>query len=75
MQAQRSLKVALAVLIAVMSVSAMAQADPLPSWNDTAAKKSIIAFVENVPKQGTPDFVPTAERIATFDNDGTLWTE
>jgi phosphoglycolate phosphatase-like HAD superfamily hydrolase len=49
--------------------------DPLPSWNDTAPKKAIIAFVERVTKEGTPDFVPVADRIATFDNDGTLWVE
>lgn len=50
-------------------------ADPLPSWNDGASKKSIIAFVEKTTKEGSPDFVPVAERIATFDNDGTLWAE
>jgi len=50
-------------------------ADPLPSWNDTASKKSLIAFVERVTKTGSPDFVPAPERIATFDNDGTLWAE
>jgi hypothetical protein len=50
-------------------------AGPRPSWNEGAAKKSIVAFVERVTKQGSPDFVPTAERIATFDNDGTLWAE
>lgn len=50
-------------------------ADPLPSWNDTAPKKAIVAFVENVTKEGSPDFVPGQERIATFDNDGTLWAE
>jgi hypothetical protein len=50
-------------------------ADPLPSWNDTAAKKSIVAFVERVTRQDSPDFVPVAERIAVFDNDGTLWCE
>jgi hypothetical protein len=50
-------------------------ADPLPSWHDTAPKKAIVAFVEKVTKPGSPDFVPEAERIATFDNDGTLWTE
>jgi hypothetical protein len=50
-------------------------ADPLPSWNDTAPKKAIIAFVEKVIKQGSADFVPPAERIAVFDNDGTLWPE
>ncbi|MGD0445294.1 MAG: HAD family hydrolase [Edaphobacter sp.] len=49
--------------------------DPLPSWNDTAPKKNIIAFVEKVTKEGSPDFVPVADRIATFDNDGTLWVE
>jgi phosphoglycolate phosphatase-like HAD superfamily hydrolase len=50
-------------------------ADPLPSWNDTAPKQAILAFVEKVTKEGSPDFVPIAERIATFDNDGTLWSE
>ncbi len=50
-------------------------ADSLPSWNDTAPKKAIVTFVERVTKQGSPDFVPEAERIATFDNDGTLWAE
>jgi hypothetical protein len=49
--------------------------DLLPSWNDTAPKKAIVAFVEKVTKQGGADFVPTAERIAVFDNDGTLWSE
>jgi phosphoglycolate phosphatase-like HAD superfamily hydrolase len=50
-------------------------ADPLPSWNEGAAKKSIVEFVAKVTKRGSPDFVPPAERIATFDNDGTLWAE
>ena len=50
-------------------------ADPLPSWNNTAPKKAIIAFVEDVTKPGSHDFVPVEERIATFDNDGTLWSE
>jgi phosphoglycolate phosphatase-like HAD superfamily hydrolase len=49
--------------------------DPLPSWNDTAPKNAIVGFVERVTKQGSPDFVPPPERIATFDNDGTLWAE
>ncbi|HVH25347.1 MAG TPA: hypothetical protein VM818_01260 [Vicinamibacterales bacterium] len=49
--------------------------DPLPSWNDTAPKKAIVAFVERVTKEDSPDFVPVSERIATFDNDGTLWAE
>jgi phosphoserine phosphatase len=50
-------------------------ADPLSSWNDGKAKQSIVAFVEKVTKEGSPDFVPVPERIATFDNDGTLWAE
>ena len=50
-------------------------ADPLPSWNDGKAKHAIVTFVECVTKEGTPDFVPAAERIAVFDNDGTLWSE
>ncbi len=49
--------------------------EPLPSWNDTAPKRAIVAFVERVTNQVSPDFVPPAERIATFDNDGTLWAE
>ncbi len=49
--------------------------NPLQSWNDGPAKKSIIDFVAKVTKDGSPDFVPPAERIATFDNDGTLWAE
>ena len=53
----------------------VAAEDPLPSWNDAPAKKSLVAFVEKVTKEGSPDFVPVAERIATFDNDGTLWCE
>ena len=50
-------------------------ADPLPSWNGGAAKTSIVEFVAKVTKQGAPDFVPPSERIAVFDNDGTLWAE
>jgi len=49
--------------------------DPLPSWNDTAPKKAIVAFVEKITKEGSADFVPVEQRIATFDNDGTLWVE
>jgi len=55
--------------------NAAAAADSLPSWNDTAPKKAIVAFVENVTREGSPTYVPVAERIATFDNDGTLWAE
>jgi len=55
--------------------TALSQTDPLPSWNDTAAKQAIVDFVGRVTKTGGPDFVPPVERIATFDNDGTLWVE
>jgi len=61
------------LLLAV--VGAYAQNDPLPSWNDGKAKQSIINFVEKATKPGSSDFVPVPERIATFDNDGTLWCE
>jgi phosphoglycolate phosphatase-like HAD superfamily hydrolase len=50
-------------------------ADPLPSWNDGPAKQGILAFIAKVTKEGSPDFLPPAERIAVFDNDGTLWCE
>ena len=59
---------------AALTTIARAQ-DPLPSWNDGKAKQSIITFVEKVTKPGSSDFVPMPERIATFDNDGTLWCE
>jgi haloacid dehalogenase-like hydrolase len=49
--------------------------DLLPSWNDGPAKKGILDFVARTTTAGSPDYVPVAERIATFDNDGTLWTE
>jgi len=49
--------------------------DPLPSWNNTGPKQAIISFVEKVTKEGASDFIPVGERIATFDNDGTLWAE
>ena len=54
---------------------ALAQTDPLPSWNDGPAKKAIVEFVQTTTTQGSPKFVPPAERIATFDQDGTLWVE
>ena len=65
-------KTLLAVLLLANSAFA---ADPLPSWNDGKAKQSIVNFVTKVTKAGSPDFVPAPQRIATFDNDGTLWAE
>ncbi len=62
------------VAVIVAFFAATAQADnPLSSWKDGKTKDSIITFVEKVTKQGSPDFVPPEDRIATFDNDGTLW--
>jgi phosphoserine phosphatase len=64
-----------ACLIVIPGSLVWAQSDPLPSWNDTASKKTIVAFVARVTREGAPDFVPLSQRIATFDNDGTLWIE
>jgi heat shock protein HslJ/phosphoglycolate phosphatase-like HAD superfamily hydrolase len=64
------------LLLCLFALSSfVAAADPLPSWNDAASKKSLVAFVEKVTAQGTVDYVPVPERIAVFDNDGTLWPE
>ena len=63
-----------ALLLAALSGSALA-ADPLPSWNEGAAKQAILEFVERVTDEDSPDFVPEPERVATFDNDGCLWAE
>lgn len=52
-----------------------AQADPLPSWNDGPARRTLLDFVARTTTMGSPDWVPVPERIACFDNDGTLWTE
>jgi phosphoglycolate phosphatase-like HAD superfamily hydrolase len=61
--------------VAAFTTATVRAADPLPSWNQGKAKQSIVAFVEQVTKPGSKDFVPPAERIATFDNDGCLWAE
>jgi len=66
--------VALGIALGIAG-QAGAQTSALPSWNDGAAKSSITDFVARVTKQGGPDYVAPAERIATFDNDGTLWAE
>ena len=67
----RAIALAMAMTISMVT----AAADPLPTWNDGPAKRSIISFVERVTAKKSPDFVPVAERIAVFDNDGTLWGE
>jgi len=67
--------VLLAAGSALLASPATAQTDPLASWNDGPAKQAIMKFVGDVTKPGASTFVPPAERIATFDNDGTLWSE
>jgi hypothetical protein len=64
-----------AATVSFSSRSVLAQGDPLPSWNEGSSKKSVLDFVVAVTREGGPDFVPVSERIATFDNDGTLWCE
>jgi hypothetical protein len=66
--------VAAAVIIAVRGAAA-AQTDPLPSWNDGAARRAIMKFVPATTRAGAPAYIPPEQRIATFDNDGTLWAE
>jgi phosphoglycolate phosphatase-like HAD superfamily hydrolase len=66
---------ACALFIILLPLAAGVQADPLPSWNDGPARSRIVEFVEAVTKPGGKDFAPPAERIAVFDNDGTLWSE
>jgi hypothetical protein len=68
-------RIALAVFATVPAGQAAAADDPLPSWNHGPAKAAIVRFVGDVTKPGGPGFVPAEERIAVFDNDGTLWSE
>ncbi len=70
-----SLSALVAALLALAGARSAIGNDPLPSWNDGLAKQAITDFVMRVTAAGGPDFVPPAERIAVFDNDGTLWGE
>lgn len=63
------------VTAALLASTGLAFADPLPSWNDTAARERIISFVDSVTDVASDDYVTPADRIAVFDNDGTLWGE
>lgn len=65
----------LVAALCLWSAATFAQADPLPSWNDGKSKQVILDFVRKVTQEGGRDFVPPEQRIATFDNDGTLWAE
>src|SRR5437899_9341376 len=73
--ATRSHSMKALVSVLLLAVGPLYAQDPLPFWNDAAPKKAIVAFVERVTKEGSPDFVRPEERVATFDNDGTLWAE
>src|SRR5262245_55628231 len=66
---------ALSLVRLLLSPPAHAQADPLPSWNEGPSRTAIVEFVRSATVPGSTSFVPEAERIATFDNDGTLWVE
>ena len=75
MNVKRSLLPFVLLSAALTAGCAQASPDPLPSWNDGPAKQSIIGFVAKTTTEGSPDFVPPADRIAAFDQDGTLWAE
>lgn len=62
-------------LLLLHITTVLCAADPLPSWNEGPARQAILNFVSRVTTPNTPDYVPPADRIATFDNDGTLWSE
>lgn len=63
------------LVAAMLAIAGTALADPLPSWTDTTTKSAIIDFVEAVFTHGSADFLPSEDRIAVFDNNGTLWGE
>jgi phosphoserine phosphatase len=67
--------ISFATAVLMLTTAVAYAANPLPSWQDGATKNAIVDFVDRVTKQGSPDFVPQPERIAVFDNDGTLWSE
>jgi phosphoserine phosphatase len=70
-----SLGIGALLVLGIGAVQAQARTDPLPSWNDGPVKQSIISFVTQTTDNASPKFVPPDERIATFDQDGTLWVE
>ena len=73
MRSTRCISILLAALC--VSLTIIQAADPLLSWNEGPAKQAIVEFVKATTTQGSPQFVPTEERVATFDQDGTLWVE
>lgn len=75
MLSSRVVAVFFAFCLAIVLNAQAQNVDPLPSWSDGAAKQAIVGFVAKVTRENSPGFVPVSERIATFDNDGTLWAE
>ena len=71
----RYFQICMIFLIAVAMLAATVSADPLSSWNEGQTKQAIIRFVQAVTNKSSPNYVPPEQRIATFDNDGTLWSE
>ncbi len=71
----RAISYSVLSLVLLCATRLLAQSDPLPSWNDGPSESAITSFVARVTKEGSPDFVKPEDRIACFDNDGTLWCE
>jgi hypothetical protein len=72
---KRHLEIILSFVMGLGILAGAATAEPLASWTDGPAKQAIVQFVRAVTDKGSPDYVPAEQRIATFDNDGTLWCE
>lgn len=68
-------KAMLSVIVGLLGMAPAHASDPLHSWNEGATKTAIVSFVDRVTNDGSPEFVPATQRIAVFDNDGTLWAE
>lgn len=75
MAANRLAALKVLALFVALSAAGCAERDPLPSWNEGQTKRSITSFVAKATTHGSPGFIKAAERIAVFDNDGTLWSE
>lgn len=71
----RTLAIAVMAMVLPVGAALAEPTDPLPSWNDGPTKEAIVGFVQKVTEEGGADYVPPADRVATFDNDGTLWLE
>src|SRR5215471_5887444 len=72
---KQPLKKIILIVIFLVPLFSWSQTDPLPSWNEGDLKKGLIDFVSNSAKEGSTGFIPVNDRIAVFDNDGTLWAE